>query len=111
MRFEGRTIPCISSLHDSRCMRRLSSSRYKDWVMMISCIHAVIEYEALNPYIGVAISISIRSSLDFPALQSEVHLVAKLEATVRRDNAAGRPSTIRRAKHSNSASDLRLVRL
>jgi hypothetical protein len=46
MRFEGRAIACISSLHDSRYMRRLSSFRYKDWFMMISCIHAAIEYEA-----------------------------------------------------------------
>jgi hypothetical protein len=46
MRCEGRVIACIVSIHDSRCMRISSSSRYKDLFMMISCIQAVVEYEA-----------------------------------------------------------------
>lgn len=47
-----------------------------------------------------------------PPAKSYSHtLVAEFEAAVRRDHAAGSPSTVRRAEHSDGASNLRLVRL
>jgi hypothetical protein len=53
MRFVGRTIACIYPMHDSRCMRRSSSSQYKDWVIEISCIDAAIEYGTKESHVDV----------------------------------------------------------